>query len=245
VEGARAFSDYIEDVARAAQALPGRAFWIGHSLGGAALYGAAARLGSSSTARPLGVIGIGAIYTFAQANPFLKLLSSLSLAASRQRWFSRFQVRTQLAGQLIARLYSISDVAGFAFPVSGWWPGSIEPELLEERLQKGFDWTSVQVWLEMSRWATTGEVDFDEQWRRTDLPLLVILGDKDHLAPPGDGRVAFDRSGSSDRSLLLLDDWHHETHWGHLDIVLGRLARRHVWEPIDRWMAERLPAPRR
>ena len=52
------------------------------------------------------------------------------------------------------------------------------------------------------------------------VPLLVILGDFDHLVPPEDGRAAWERSGSEDKTLLLLDDFHHDVHWGHLDLVI-------------------------
>ncbi|HCH65313.1 MAG TPA: hypothetical protein DFR83_21080 [Deltaproteobacteria bacterium] len=117
----------------------------------------------------------------------------------------------------------------------------MEPELLEERLEEGFDWTSVRVWQEMARWAATGEFDYDAAWRATDVPLLVILGDKDHLLPPEDGRVAYDHSGSGDKSMVLMSDWEHEVHWGHLDLVLGRLAPDHVWPCVDEWMRARCP----
>ncbi len=234
--GAEQFADYVEDVLRAADALPDRAFWVGHSLGGAALYGAASQRPQACR----GVIGIGALYHFAQANRFLKLLGTLTHLVSRPPPVGaptgRVQVRSRLAGQLIGRLYGISDIAGYAFPISGWWPGSIEPELLQERLEKGFDWTSVKVWQEMSRWAVTGAFEYDADWQAADLPLLVTLGDEDHLLPPADGRIAFARSGSSDKTLCVFDDYEHEVHWGHLDLILGRHAPRHVWPLLADWM---------
>jgi polyhydroxyalkanoate synthase subunit PhaC len=235
--GAEVFDDYVGDVLRAADALPGPAFWIGHSLGGAALYGAATQ--AEGEARPLGVVGIGALFRFGQANPFLKLLGGLTHQLRDRPWLPRIQVRSRLAGRLLGKLYGVSDVAGWAFPISGWWPGSMEPDLLAERLEKGFDWTSVRVWQEMSRWAAEDRFEYEEAWADTDLPLLVTLGDKDHLMPPADGRSAYDRSGSSDKELVVFDDWHHETHWGHLDLVLGKRAPDHVWPTIGDWMAAR------
>jgi len=239
--GADAFADYVGDVQRAAAALPGPAFWVGHSLGGAAIYGAASQV--ADPRRPLGVVGIGALYSFAQANPFLKMLGTLTHLAGQSnsgaQQAGKLQIRSRLAGQLIGRLYGISDVAGYAFPISGWWPGSIEPELLQERLERGFDWTSIRVWQEMSRWAATGSFEYDAAWQQTDVPLLVMLGDRDHLMPPKDGRVAYDRSGSQDKTLQVFDDWHHESHWGHLDLILGTLAPRHVWPMLADWMEQR------
>lgn len=238
VQGAERFADYVEDVVRAAGALPGPAFWVGHSLGGAAIYGAATQIQGPN--RPRGVVGIGGLYTFAQDNPFLKLLGTLThFAADPSRMGGapgRVQIRSRLAGQIIGRLYSISDIAGYTFPISGWWPGSMEPDLLQERLERGFDWTSVKVWQEMSRWAVTGTFDYDTEWRETDVPLLVILGDKDHLLPIRDGREAFLRSGSTDKTMQVFDDYNHGTHWGHLDLILGKDAPKHVWPLVAQWM---------
>lgn len=239
--GAEAFSDYVDDVVRVATALPERAFFVGHSLGGAAIYGAATELAGGPRS-PLGVVGIGAVYSFGRGNPVLRAAGVLTHRVSeRVPLLSGVQIRSRMLGRAIGQLYGMTDVLGYAAPVSGWWPGSIEPELLAERLEEGFDWTSVRVWMEMSRWASTGVFEYDEAWSRTDVPLLVVLGDRDHLLPPEDGRVAYDRSGSTDRTVWVLSDWDHETHWGHLDLVLGRLAPRYVWDPVGAWMAERLP----
>jgi len=71
------------------------------------------------------------------------------------------------------------------------------------------------------------------------VPLLVVLGDKDHLLPPQDGRVAYERSGSSDRTLQLMSKWDHDVHWGHLDLVLGKRAPQHVWSLVQAWLDAR------
>ena len=258
LEGAARFSEYVEDVLRAASRLPGPAFWVGHSLGGAALYAAATmaeamgveplafnpdELGTTPSVRVRGIVGIGALYLFGQANPLVGTMARLSWAARDTVLMKRLQVRTKLAGHVIARLYGLADATGYAIPLSGWWPGSIEPELLEERILNGFDWTSINIWMEMSRWATTGRFDYDEAWSHTDVPLLVLLGDKDHLLPPADGRVAWERSGSHDKQVRIFDDWHDEVHWGHLDLILGRYAPRHVWPALESWMRERAEGP--
>ncbi len=236
-QGAERFADYVEDVLQAAAHI-GPAFWIGHSLGGAALYGAA----SQASVPPLGVIGVGALYTFAQHNPAIRALCEVTWRLRHTPLMGAVQIRTRLGGRLISRLYSLTDIAGYTFPISGWWPGSIEPALLRERLTIGFDWTSITVWQEMSRWGVSGTFDYDADWQKLDVPLLVLLGDKDHLLPPGDGRVAYDRSGSTDKTLVVLDDFHNEVHWGHLDLILGRSARKHVWRAVAQWMFDRSSA---
>ncbi len=232
------FSDYVDDAARLSEAL-GPATWLGHSLGGAVSYAAATKAPVS------GVVGIGALYSFAQANRALWALCQLSRVLGNSSGgggiFGALNIRTELAGRLLGRLYSISDIAGYAFPISGWAPGSLEPDLLAERLARGFDWTSLNVWMDMARWGSSGVFEYDAAWGATDVPLLVIAGDLDHLMPPEDARVAYERSGSTDKTFTLLDDYETGHHWGHLDLVSGIYAPRWVWDPIVAWMRSRAP----
>ncbi len=231
--GSAAFAAYVEDIRRVAEVLGEPAFWMGHSLGGAAVY-------AGATVAPMrGVIGIGALFRFAQANAALQLLCRFSGMVQGRELMGALNVRTNLAGRLLARLYSVSDIAGYAFPVSGWAPGSMEQDLLAERLKRGFDWTSANVWFDMARWGTSGRFDYEDAWAGTDVPLLVVGGDLDHLMLPEDARTAFDLSGSSDRTLALLDDYGTGVHWGHLDLVLGKHAPLHVWPMLRDWMQAR------
>ncbi len=235
------FADYVVDAEALASALPGPAFWIGHSLGGAVAYALATR------APVRGVVGLGAVYRFGQTNRVIGWLARASHFIAANRGFGvnprgalgALSVKTRFAGQVVGRLFSFIDAAGYALPVSGWAPGSIEPELLAERLERGFDWTSLHVWLDMSCWAAGDELDYEAAWRATDVPLLVITGDLDHFMPPADARAAFDESGSSDRELLNLEPWNTGSHWGHLDLVSGTAAPEQVWQPILAWLGER------
>jgi polyhydroxyalkanoate synthase subunit PhaC len=238
--GAERFQSYVDDMVHLARELPGPAYWMGHSLGGAAIYGAAATM---RPLRCLGVIGIAAVYRFAQENRFMNLLCRATHRLARHPVLGQIEVKTRMGGNLLSSLYGISDVAGYTLPISGWWPGSIEPDLLRERLARGFDWTSVEVWKEMSRWAAQGHFDYEEQWAGTDVPLLVLLGDEDHLLPPSDGKEAYLQSGSRDKEMVVFDNYLHESHWGHLDLILGKRARKHVWSYAADWMEKRHPNP--
>ncbi len=233
-QGARPdrFEDYVADAERISDTLGEPGFWIGHSLGGAISYALATRR------KVRGVVGLGGLFRFAQANRVIHWLCRLSALAPAGA-LGRVSVRTRLVGKVLGRLYGISDVAGYAFPISGWAPDSIEPDLLAERLERGFDWTSLQVWLDMARWGAGGEVGYESAWRATDVPVMVVAGDLDHLMPPEDARTAYDASGSTDRTLSILDPWTTGRHWGHLDLIVGKDARRWVWEPVHDWMAAR------
>ena len=221
------FEDYVEDLVRVASEL-GRPFVIGHSLGGAAAYAAATRTELA------GVIGLGAMWGFGGHQRFIRLISGLSLKLPALR---RARVRSRLGAVVMTRLMGLSDTAAWWAPMSGWWPGSMEPELLRERLERGFDYTTVQVWLDMARWAVEGETAVDEAlWRACHVPLLVVVGDEDHLMPLGDARGAYDLHPGPDKELLVLDDLKHEVHWGHLDLVMGRHAPAQVWPRLHAWM---------
>ncbi len=270
------FETYVDTVAKVIEAVAQetgqRPFLVGHSLGGAVAYAA------STQAEVRGIVGIGALYHFARANPALLALARLSHAMAELpeqvddlvalgRQFSGagggppppfhagrtpspgvafakgllggVNVRTRLAGRLLGRLYSLSDVAGYALPVSGWAPGSMEPELLAERLEKGFDWTSTAVWFEMARWGATARFAYEDAWAQSRTPLLVMAGDLDHLALPDDARIAYDRTGAEDRTFQVYDVLTTGEHWGHLDLVLGRHAPEHTWTALRAWMSTR------
>ena len=229
---AERFDDYVDDVVAVAEHFGGDAYFVGHSMGGGAVYGAATRTPMK------GVVGVAAMYGFGGANEILGAVCRTSVALEPVIADWGVNVKTRLAGRIMARLYGLSDVLGYWFPLSGWWPGSVERELLDERLVEGFDWTSTQVWREMARWCTEG-FPYATAWESTDVPLLVLLGDEDALMPPDDGRQAYDASGSSDKTLKVFGFEHDEVHWGHLDLVLGRLATRHIWSFVDDWLLER------
>ena len=229
------FGDYVEDLRRMREHLGVAPFVVGHSLGGAVGYAAAAEGVDLA-----GVVGLGALYRFGNANWFLGLLARLSWTGRHGVLIKGLGVRTRLAGWALGQAFELADVAGYALPVSGWWPGSIEPDLLRERLVRGFDWTSVQVWLDMCEWSVRRRFHpYEQAWSRCTTPVLVVVGDEDHLMPPGDANPAYEVSGAEDKELLLLEPYAHQTHWGHLDLVLGKLASTVVWPAISEWMAQR------
>jgi pimeloyl-ACP methyl ester carboxylesterase len=229
------FVDYVADVRRVVDGLDDRPFLVGHSLGGAAVVAAAPDLDVR------GVVPIAGIFTFATRNRTLRLLGRASLAL-RPALVGSVRLSTGWAGELLGRLYSISDVAGYGFPIAGWTPGSLERPLLEERLARGFDWTSVDVWLEMARWANGAPVPGLERWSEVRAPLLVLVGDADPLVHPDDAAACLAASGADDKRLVVFDRFHHDAHFGHIDLILGRHAPRVVWPVLLDWLACRSDA---
>lgn len=230
---ARHFSEYVDDVVRVAQSLSAPPFVLGHSLGAAAGVGAATRT-------PLaGLVHVAGVYRFASANPVLRGIARASMLAAP--WLTQASVRvsTAWAGRLIGTLYGLTDIAGHGLPLAGWVPGSMERPLLEARLRDGFDWTSLEVWLELASWANGVQFPYAEAFRATDIPLLVLAGDADPLARPVDARACYDDAASADKQFIELEPFEYGAHWGHIDILLGRRAPRIVWPLIGDWLVER------
>jgi polyhydroxyalkanoate synthase subunit PhaC len=228
---ATAFTEYVTDLRRVVDALPEPPFVIGHSLG------AGVGIGVATGGGLRGLVHLAGLYRFARFNRTLRMLSRLTRPLEPALLTAR--VRTAWAGRVLGRLYRLTDVAGFGLPLAGWAPGSLERELLEERLEKGFDWTSVEVWVQMARWATGEVFPYAPAWRETDLPLLVIAGDQDPLVTPDDARACFEDAGSRDKHLEIFEPFEHRVHWGHIDLCTGRWAPEEVWPCIGDWMDRR------
>lgn len=223
---------YFDDLVRVVERCEQPPFGIGHSLGGGVLIGASSRVEFA------GLIPLAGLFTFASHNLFLKGLGRATLAMHGMIP-GPARLSTGWIGGLLGRLYSVADIAGYGFPLSGWTPGSMERALLEERLSRGFDWTSVEVWLEMSAWANGAIVPGTEAFREVTTPLLVICGDGDPLVRPQDAQACFDASPATDKQLIVFDAFNHEVHWGHVDLILGQRAPEFVWPTILEWIAER------
>ena len=234
---ATTFSDYPADLNRLADAMGEPAFWIGHSLGASVAYAAVA----AHTVKPRckGVVGLGGLYRFGQAGWLLPTIVRITRRLPDSLDVGDVQVHTGISGRVLARLFPLVDLAAYGMPIAGWWPGSVESELAQERMRKGFDYIPVRVWQEMARWSEADDVPWDTGWRQADTPCLIMLGDRDSMLFPEEGKAAFERSGSQDKTLKVLDDRDGLTHWGHLDIVLGKKAPDHVWPAINDWMAQR------
>lgn len=230
---AAAFDEYVDDFTRVVDACDGAPFAMGHSLGAAVIV-------AGATERTLrGVVSVAGVFTFGRHNAAIRGLASLSLALEKVLLRPSVRVSTGWAGQLLAELYSLTEVAGYGLPLAGWTAGSMERHVLEERLVKGFDWTSVEVWLQMSRWALGEPFAWAEAFSEVDVPLLVIAGDLDPLLPPEEARACYEASGAEDRTFVVFEPWEHGGHWGHVDLLLGRRAPEVTWPTILDWLNAR------
>jgi poly(3-hydroxyalkanoate) synthetase len=76
------------------------------------------------------------------------------------------------------------------------------------------------------------EADFVERFESTDLPLLVLAGANDDLAPPASVRPGFLRSMARDKTYRVLP-------LGHIDLLVGRDAPLMTWSVVANWLTKR------
>jgi pimeloyl-ACP methyl ester carboxylesterase len=215
-----------------------RVFFIGHSMGGIIGYCAAA---SSLRGRLRGLVTIGSPYHFGHGS---LTLHAASLALGMLRSTGLFRRRRPLPLALVALglrhsrfLWDRKLLTGV--PLRPWSPGSIEDEVLEEYLGRAFDWTTLQVAFDLVRSGPDRKLrardgtDYGAAFEReTALPLLLVAGRRDALAPPASVRPAYARSASRDKSFRVFP-------LGHVDLIVGREAPMTTWPLISGWLSRR------
>src|SRR4029077_12504191 len=106
-----------------------------------------------------------------------------------------------------------------------------------QHLRLAFDRAAVAEMLDMFDWAgqlgsaRSGgrEVDYAESFEKLDLPIFVLAGEKDDLAPPASVHPGFLRSRAQDKTYRVLP-------LGHIDLLVGREARRSTWSLVEEWL---------
>jgi pimeloyl-ACP methyl ester carboxylesterase len=236
----RSVDDYVrEDLPSAVaevQALSGgRPVWlVGHSLGGLVSYAAAPRLAGAVA----GIASIGSPYHFARGS-----LSLSAIAAMVHAGPASFLVRVNAhvpvngIGTALRKLARFAESPLYPIPWRGWHAGALEAHVLDEHLRLAFDAAGFSELVEMFDWA--GErpfggthADYVDGFEKLDLPLLVVAGTNDDLAPPQSVRPGYDRSQSTDKTYQSLP-------LGHIDLLVGRDAPLMTWPLVTKWLGKR------
>lgn len=211
---------------------------IGHSMGGLIAYCAGAtKLRSHVKA----IATIGSPYRFGVGSLRLKALSTALRAVRATGLFDNNpSLPLRFLGKHLQRRRAYWDSRA-PKPVRPWRPGAIEDEILEEYCGLAFEHTHFGIGLDIiaggdriALHSGDGRIDYGHAFEFLNVPLMVIAGDADDIAPPGSVKAAYERSNSSDRTYRLFP-------LGHVDLVLGREAVTTVWPTISEWLDRRLP----
>ncbi|MGZ3476859.1 MAG: alpha/beta hydrolase [Polyangiales bacterium] len=92
---------------------------------------------------------------------------------------------------------------------------------------------------DIARWIAArdmilGGVNVTTSLARQNLPLLVVIGNRDGIVPEGSALSVLEAWGGSDKEVLRVgtpDDW-----YAHADLFIGDEAPNVVFDPIARWL---------
>ncbi|MBV9949775.1 MAG: alpha/beta fold hydrolase [Myxococcales bacterium] len=235
----RGVEDYVrEDLPAAVEEVQShsggaRVWLVGHSLGGLVAYASAPSLLGAVA----GIASIGSPYHFTRGSLTLGALSFLFRAISLAP-LPNAPLPLAPVGTTMRFLRSFAESPLYPLPLRGWSAGSCEPHVLEQHLRLAFDRAAVAEMLNLFEWAVDRrfggrESDYVERFERMDLPLLVIAGASDDLAPPASVRPGFALSHARDKTYRVLP-------LGHIDLLVGREAPRTTWSLATSWLEARV-----
>lgn len=220
-------------------------YLVGHSLGGLISYASAPVLGDAIG----GVVTIGSPYHFTRGSRFLAMFGTAMLSLDRTLSLGHGLVPLRHLAEVmrLARVFVESPL--FPLPIRGFAPGSLEPRVLGQHMSLAMDRGSVAVmrtlFLRAAEARASGHrlgvlYGYASAFEAADLPLLIIAGSRDGLAPPSSVRPAYVRSHSSDKTYRCFPR-------GHIDLLVGRDAPLTIWPLVLAWLNTRVrrqPVPR-
>jgi len=217
---------------------PRPVFLVGHSLGGLVAYASAAHLQGAIA----GVVSLGSPYQFTRGSWALATFGTAMLALDRRVSFGHGGIELKPIMESVRLLRGFIESPIFPLPIRGFAPGSLEPQVLAQHMSLAMDVGSVAVLRNMFLAAAEarlgghclGELSpyaaaFEAL---TDLPLLVVAGTRDDLAPPASVEPAYLRSRSRDRTYRTFPR-------GHLDLLVGRDSPQTIWPLLEAWLKRR------
>lgn len=78
---------------------------------------------------------------------------------------------------------------------------------------------------------------YEDSFSKITLPLLLIAGSKDFIAPPESLQYLYDRASSADKTLMIAGPEGGCKHdYGHGDLVIGRDAPEEIFPKVAEWL---------
>ena len=110
---------------------------------------------------------------------------------------------------------------------------SRDPEWVAQLNADPLTLDEVQPVATVAAFARAGE-RFEREFGKITLPVFIMHGTEDKATRPDGSQQFFDEAGSADKTLKLYEGYYHD--------MLNDLGREVVFEDIDAWISERLPA---
>ena len=210
--------------------------WVGYDLGGLLLYGYAERKGGAGLAAG---VAIGAPVTFhhPEQGP-LKALLKLQERPFLKKLFLR--LNAPFLGRLLIPL--IPTIRQLFYN-----PDNLDDETEEKWLEEGLAEINPGVLDHLLLMIQKGEFvagkgnfNYRRNLAKLRLPLLLIGGEKDALAPPEALRIVHQQVASTERTLRIFGPrFGDSAAYGHVDLILGQKARKEVFPVIGAWLKQK------
>ncbi|MDV2504128.1 MAG: alpha/beta hydrolase [bacterium] len=85
-----------------------------------------------------------------------------------------------------------------------------------------------------------GSYNYTRNLGKVTVPVLLVAGAVDNLAPPEVVRFSYDHVASSDKTYRMFGRVNgHKADYGHSDLILGKHSREEVFPLIAQWLTER------
>jgi alpha-beta hydrolase superfamily lysophospholipase len=239
-------TDYVaEDVPAAVEEIQrisgGRPiYYIGHSMGGLIGYAAGGALGGALA----GLVTLGSPYHFARGSWPLMLAGAAILAIDRQVPIGHHAPALKPLGETMRVLRAFVESPLFPIPIRGFAARSMEPTVLGQHMSLAMDSGSVVVLKNLflggvesrqSGHKLGGLTGYAGAFEGLDVPLLILAGTKDDLAPAASVRPAYELSRARDKTYRAFPQ-------GHIDLIMGRDAPLTIWPLIEAWLQKRAHA---
>ncbi len=234
----------LEDIpacAREVQRLSGhpRVALVGHSMGGLVSYCSAATALKGSVQA---IATLGSPYRFGAGRAFLKALAWVLETTRLTGAFDRnLDLPTRLVGRHLHKRRALWNLPFLPTPVRGWRSGNVDDQVLDEYLARAFDRTNLQIAFDIlaggdrvALRSRDGSMDYGRAFEALRVPLLVVAGDRDDLAPPESVRPAYDMSRSPEKAYRVFPV-------GHMDLVVGDDATTTIWPTVGDFLDRSAP----
>jgi poly(3-hydroxyalkanoate) synthetase len=214
-----------------------KAGWIGYELGGMLLYG---YLGQQRDPGVAALVAIGAPLTFNE--PEQGAIKNL-LDLNEHQTLKNFLLYLN-APFLMRLMVPLMPKVEKLF----YNPENLDDEVKEKLFDGALAEVNPGVLEHLLLMLQRGEVvsareDFRyrEHLNKIQVPVLLVGGGEDSVAPPKTLQQVHARLGSADRTLKIFGSkTKKETAYGHFDLILGKDARKEVFPVIGQWLNQRL-----
>lgn len=205
--------------------------WVGHSMGGMLAYAAMIQYDQRIFRR---VVAIGSPVFTSVRHPAVDLVYRLRGLLKVINWVPAAPLAAATA--LLPRL-TLDKV--------GWLAGN--PDNLEaghmRRMAGTLSDLPAPLLAQFAEWygsgfaQSEGLLDYWEHLDRVRAPLLIIAGPQDQLCPLPELERVFQAVGSREKSLVVASRAEgFDSDYGHIDLVLGKDARREIYPHISDWL---------